>query len=70
MPIQIEAGVRVFKFGDIELEDPGAELTPQEVFESYKEVYPELTNGSIEGPEIDEEDRAVYEFKTHVGKKG
>jgi PRTRC genetic system protein C len=66
----IETAKRIFKHGDDILTDPDAGMQPDEVREYYANARPELTNGSIEGPEIDDDGNAVYTFKEHVGKKG
>ena len=53
----------------IELQDPGAGMSPDEVMHFYSATYPELTTSSVHGPNI-EKDCATYEFKTTVGTKG
>ena len=65
---------RVFKLtsetgADIVLDDPNPSLTPSEVMKLYSGSYPELTNSTISGPVI-EEDQSVYTFGKSVGKKG
>lgn len=60
---------RIFKYGALVLDDPGADMSLNEVKEFYGEVYPELTQSNIEGPEITDEG-LVYEFRKTVGTKG
>lgn len=60
---------RVFKYGNRTLEDPGANMSPEEVIQFYSATYPELTTSNVHGPKV-EGDQAVYEFKTTVGTKG
>lgn len=60
---------RVFKHGDIELEDPSNTMSKEEVLDFYSAQYPELTNSSVSGPSI-VNDKAVFEFSTSVGTKG
>lgn len=67
MAARIETAQRRFEYEGERLEDPGHDLTPEMVMESYSGKYPELTNGRVEGPEIDG-DVAVYTFSTIVGK--
>lgn len=61
--------IRIFKYGALVLDDPGADMSLNEVKEFYSEVYPELTQSNIEGPEITD-DGLVYEFRKTVGTKG
>lgn len=71
MSLQLEIATRVFKYDDLVLTDPDTGMTPEEVLEFYKDVYPELTAGSVGGPELSEDGEAVtYTFERHVGKKG
>jgi PRTRC genetic system protein C len=63
--------VRVFKHNDIELTDPNPQMLPAEVIQFYSNQYPEITNGSCSGYEIDEENcKIVYTIKTNFGDKG
>lgn len=54
---------------DIELPDPNAEMSPEEVMKFYSGTYPELTNATLAGPRV-EGAKAEYSFKTVVGTKG
>lgn len=59
---------RKFSYNNLELEDiPG--LTPEEVMVEYSNVYPELTQAVVEGPEYTE-DAQVFTFRRAVGTKG
>ena len=69
MPLQIQGLKRRFKFGSRTLDDPGKNMTPDEVMQFYSGTYPELTTSNVHGPKV-ENDVAVYEFKTTVGTKG
>ncbi len=60
---------RLFKYGQLELEDPGAEMSLEEVKDFYANVYPELTQSNIEGPDFTDQG-LVYEFRKAVGTKG
>jgi PRTRC genetic system protein C len=53
---------RVFKFGDIELPDPGEHMTPEEVMDLYSRQHPSLTTGQIAGP-FHEDGKANYKLK-------
>ena len=61
--------VRIFRYGALELEDPDTTLTTEEVKDFWGDVYPELTQAVIEGPEY-KDDRAEYTFRRAVGTKG
>ncbi len=54
---------------DIELTDPNADMTPEEVMKFYSGNYPELTNAVVEGPKI-EGNKASYIISTKAGKLG
>lgn len=54
---------------DIELTDPNADMSPEEVMKFFSGTYPELTNATITGPKV-EGGKAFYNFKTVVGTKG
>ena len=60
---------RIFKYGALDLDDPGREMSPEEVKDFYADIYLELTQANIEGPEfVGDEER--YEFRKAVGTKG
>ena len=67
--LEVKALVRVFRYGALELEDPDPKSTAEEVKEFWGDVYPELTQAVIDGPEY-KEDRAEYTFRRAVGTKG
>lgn len=69
MALNVTGMKRVFKFGNRELEDPGKQMSPEEVIQFYSGTYPELTTSNVHGPKMNG-DKAVYEFKTTVGTKG
>lgn len=70
MALNVTGMKRVFKFGNRELKDPDKNMTPDEVMQFYSATYPELTTSNVHGPKVDDNNRAVYEFKTTVGTKG
>jgi PRTRC genetic system protein C len=67
--LEVKALIRVFRYGALELEDPDPKSTAEEVKEFWGDVYPELTQAVIEGPEY-KDDRAEYTFRRAVGTKG
>ena len=69
MTLNIRPVVRVFRYGALELEDPDTTFTAEEVKDFWGDVYPELTQAVIEGPDY-KDDRAEYTFRRAVGTKG
>lgn len=71
MALNISNVVRVFRIekGGMELSDPDASMSLEEVMNFYSGQYPELTTAAIHGPAY-EEDRVIYTIKTTVGTKG
>ena len=73
MALDIKGLKRVFILkkgnGTLTLEDPDSRMSLSEVTDFYSINYPELTTATLHGPEL-EEDRAVYRFKTTIGRKG
>lgn len=69
MSLQTTKLKRVFKYGDIELPDPSPTMDPKDVMQFYSGQYPELTNASLDGPSI-KDDEMVFEFGKTVGTKG
>jgi len=51
------------------LSDSNPLYTPAEVLKHYSALYPELTNGSVVGPEI-LKNKIKYTIKPHIGTKG
>lgn len=70
MSMIIEDATRVFKHDGNELTDPDINMSPEEVRDYYANTEVSLTNATVNGPELDEQGRAVYEFSAHVGKFG
>lgn len=69
MALNIQNIKRVFKLGNVELQDPNPDMSPEEIMNFYSNKYPELTTSNVHGPAI-VNGRAEYEFKTTVGTKG
>lgn len=67
--LEVRPLVRVFRYGALELEDPDPKFTAEEVKDFWGDVYPELTQAVIEGPEY-KDDRAEYTLRRAVGTKG
>lgn len=65
----IQNATRVFRYNGIELPDPGAQLSPEQVRDLYSANFPELTSAVTEGPTATG-DRLVWEFRRAVGTKG
>jgi len=60
---------RVFVYNAMQLDDPDPAMKPEEVKEFWSDVYPELTQAVIEGPEY-KDDCIQYTFRKAVGTKG
>jgi PRTRC genetic system protein C len=60
---------RVFRYNSVELPDPGAQFTVEQVRDIYAATYPEITSAAVEGPEEDG-DTVTYTFRRAVGTKG
>ncbi len=67
--LSVRPVVRIFRYGALELEDPDATFSAEEVKDFWGDVYPELTQAVIEGPDY-RDDRAEYTFRRAVGTKG
>lgn len=67
--LEVKPVVRVFRYGALELEDPDPKSSAEEVKDFWGDVYPELTQAVIEGPDY-KDDRAEYTFRRAVGTKG
>jgi PRTRC genetic system protein C len=67
--MEVKQITRKFTFNGIDLKDPGAALTAEQVKEFYTAVYPELTNAEVEGPEHGD-GTETYTFLRAVGTKG
>lgn len=60
---------RVYRYNQIPLEDPDPEWSPEQVKEFYANIYPELTQAIIEGPELSDTG-CKYTFRKSAGTKG
>ena len=73
MPLEVTSLTREFFFErdgkKVPLKDPNPEFTVQEVVKFYAGVYPELTNGIVDGPKVIG-DKANYTVSTKAGKLG
>lgn len=69
MSVKIERPVRVFEYNGMKLEDPDPGMTAPEVKDYWADVYPELTQAAISGPEYDGPDEK-WTFEKRVGTKG
>jgi PRTRC genetic system protein C len=69
MSLEAKTLKRVFKYGKLTLSDPDPIMEPKDVMQFYSGQYPELTNASLEGPSI-ENDEIMFEFGKTVGVKG
>lgn len=65
----VQQAVRVFRFNGIELPDPGAHMSPDQVRDLYSANFPELATAAVEGPTA-VGGRLAYEFRRAVGTKG
>lgn len=69
MALQTQQLERTFRYNSVDLIDPGAQYTPEQVRDFYAPTYPEILNAAIEGP--DEKDgKLQYTFRRAVGTKG
>ena len=69
MAVKATQATRAYSYNGIDLPDPGAHMSNEEVRELYSATYPELTTANLEGPEV-RGDRLVYTFRRAVGTKG
>tara|TARA_R110001606_G_scaffold268633_1_gene417347 strand:- start:1610 stop:1819 length:210 start_codon:yes stop_codon:yes gene_type:complete len=69
MSLEAKTLKRVFKYGKLTLSDPDPIMEAKDVMQFYSGQYPELTNASLEGPSI-EDDEIMFEFGKTVGVKG
>jgi len=53
----------------IEIDDPNPDFTLAEVRKFLAGSYPDIVNGTIEGPEI-KDDCHIYTFSTAIGTNG
>lgn len=69
MTLETRSLERTFRYNSVDLSDPGAQYSAEEVRDLYTATYPELANAAIEGPE-QKEGKLVYTFRRPVGTKG
>ncbi|WP_426172523.1 PRTRC system protein C [Pseudoduganella sp. R-34] len=69
MAIEVSKLSRKFNFNGVDLPDPGASFTPDEVRDIYSNQYPDLATAIVNDPAIDG-DVATYSFSRNVGTKG
>jgi len=69
MALQATALERAFRYNSVDLVDPGAQYSPDQVRDFYSTAYPEIVSAGIDGPE-QQEGRLVYTFRRAVGTKG
>jgi len=60
---------RVFQYGAMKLDDPGAQFSPADVRDYYAPHFPKLTGAAIKGPKV-EGNKEIWEFVTQTGTKG
>lgn len=67
----ITTAKRAFQLNDLKLPDPDPSMPLDDVLELYSNQYPELTNATMEEPEINGEGtEAIYRIKVNTGKNG
>lgn len=67
--MEITQLTREFRYNGVKLADPSPAFTLQQVRDFYANVYPEIVNADIEGPE-NVGTSTIYTFKRAVGTKG
>ena len=69
MALQVTNLKRKFMFEGNELSDPNPDMAPEDVLSFYANTYPEMTSGSVQGPEM-KDDHVLYTLSGKVGTKG
>lgn len=69
MTIETTELVRTFRYNSVDLPDPGAQFTPEQVRDLFSNTYPEIVSAAIEGPE-EKGGKLQYTFRRAVGTKG
>lgn len=69
MALQTQQLERCFRYNSVDLIDPGAQYTPEQVRDFYAPTYPEILNAGIDGPE-EKDGKLQYTFRRAVGTKG
>lgn len=67
--MKVEQLQRKFKYGVMDLDDPGESLSLERVREVWSQHYPELLTAQIEGPVV-QGNKAVYTFVRSSRDKG
>lgn len=67
--MQVQELTREFKYNSVKLADPSPAFSLQQVRDFYANVYPEIINADIEGPQLVGGNH-VYTFRRAVGTKG
>lgn len=67
--MQVQALVREFNYNSVKLPDPSPTFSLTQVRDFFANVYPEIVNADIEGPEVIG-NKNVYKFRRAVGTKG
>jgi PRTRC genetic system protein C len=65
----IDTMTREFRYDGLRLPDPNEKLSVDEVKIAYSATYPEITTGTVSGPEA-VGDKLVYHFNKAIGTKG
>ena len=69
MAITSKPLIRSFSYNGVALQDPGCNLTLEEVRDVFSASFPEIIAAAIEGP-IPKNGNLVYTFVKGVGTKG
>ncbi len=69
MVVKLKILDKVFEYGSIKLDPVPGMDDPEDVKEFYSNIYPELTQATIEGPDI-RGGKEYYVFKKTAGTKG
>lgn len=66
---EIQQLERSFRYNSVDLPDPGAQYTTEQVRDFYAATYPEIVSAAVEGPE-EKDGKLVWSFRKAVGTKG
>jgi PRTRC genetic system protein C len=69
MTVSAISVARRFVYQGVNLADPSASMSPNDVRDLYSATYPELTTAEVEAGEI-ENGEQVFTFRRAVGTKG
>lgn len=69
MALTVQTLTRTFSYAGVDLPDPGAQFSAEQVKGFYAPVYPELNNSQVDGP-VTRGSKLVYTFKRNVETKG